>query len=104
MLAFFILADYLFMALGTIDEAESLGMGKRPDIVVAIDTLQPLVNGGTKLLIIHVEGKLPLLYLLLARGRNDHLEPLFPALLEDCPSPVTFETCLILYGKGHAGP
>jgi hypothetical protein len=103
-LALFILAYDLFMALCTVDQAQPLGMRKRPDIVMAIYALQITVDGGTKPIVIHIECKFPLSHLLLAWGRNDHLELLFPAHLEDILSPVTFEARPVLYGKGHPGP
>jgi hypothetical protein len=103
-LALVILAYDLFMTLRAVDHAHPLGMGKSLDIGMAINTLQVTVDRGTKPLIIHIEGKFPLSHLLFPGGRDDHLEPLFLVHLEDIAGPMTFETCLIPYGKSHPCP
>jgi len=94
----------LFMALSTVDGAQSLWMGDILNIGMAIDTLQFTVDRGTKLSIIHKESKLPLSDLLFFRGRNYHLEPFFFAQGENIRGPMAFETCFIIEGKSHASP
>jgi hypothetical protein len=102
--ALVILSYDLFMALRTINHTQPLGMGKIFDIVMAIDTTQIMVDRRTKLFIVHIEGKLAFVNLLFLRGWDDHLEPFFPAHLEDIAGSMAFETCLILYGKSDIHP
>jgi hypothetical protein len=104
MFALVILSYDLFMALRTINHTQPLTMGNILDIVMAIDTVQITVDRRTKLFIVHIKGKCAFVHLLFLRGRDDHLEPFFPAHLEDIGGPMAFETFLILEGKSLLSP
>jgi hypothetical protein len=97
----FILVYDLIMALGAVNDPHPLGMGEGFDIGVAIGTTELMVDRGAKLIIIDIEDNPPLPYLLFPRGRNNQLESIFLAHLEDIWVPMTFETCLVLYRKRH---
>jgi hypothetical protein len=103
-LTLFILSYDLFMALSTINHTQPLTMGNILDIIMAIDTAQITMDRGTKPVIIYIEANLPFSHLLFFRGRNNHLEPFFPAHLEDITGSVAFKTCLILKRKSHLSP
>jgi hypothetical protein len=103
-LALIILSYNLVMALCTVNHAQLLLMGNILDIGVTIDTIQITVDCSTKFLIIYIEGKLPLSHRLFRGGRNDNIEPLFRAHLEDIAASMAFETCLILYSKRQLRP
>ena len=79
-------------------------MGNIFDIVMAIDTAQITMDRRMKLFIVHIKGKFAFVHLLFLRGRDDHLEPLFIAHVEDITGSMTLETCLILERKSHLSP
>jgi hypothetical protein len=76
-------------------------MGNIFNIAMAIDTTEIAVDRRTKRVIVNKKGKLAFVHLLFLRGWNDHLNPLFPAHIEDIARTMAFKTCIILERKSY---